>query len=155
MARRRIKRRRGGGYALRLPQPERELLIALPEQLAAILESDDPSLTRLFPPGYGDDLDASAEYDRLVRGELVDGKRDALATMARTATADQLSEDELLQWLTATNDLRLVLGTRLRVTEDHQGFMPSPNDPWAPEWVAYNYLSWLQEEIVAALSDAV
>jgi hypothetical protein len=33
--------------------------------------------------------------------------------------------------------------------------MPSPNDPWAPEWVAYNYLSWLQEEIVAALSDAL
>jgi Domain of unknown function (DUF2017) len=155
MARRRIKRRRGGGYALRLPQPERELLIALPEQLAAILESDDPSLTRLFPPGYGDDLDASAEYDRLVRDELVDGKRDALATMTRTATADQLSEEELLQWLTATNDLRLVLGTRLGVTEDHQGFMPSPNDPWAPEWVAYNYLSWLQEEIVAALSDAL
>jgi hypothetical protein len=155
MARRRIKRRRGGGYTLRLAQPERDLLVALPGQLASILESDDPALTRLFPPGYGDDLDASAEYDRLVRGDLVDGKRDALATMARTATAERLSEDELLQWLTATNDLRLVLGTRLRVTEDRQGFMPSPNDPWAPEWVAYNYLSWLQEEIVAALSDAL
>ena len=155
MARRRIKRRRGGGYALRLPPPERELLTALPEQLAAILESDDSSLTRLFPPGYGDDLDASAEYDRLVRDELLGGKREALATVSRTASAEQLSEEELLQWLTATNDLRLVLGTRLGVTEEHQGAMPSPNDPWAPEWVAYNYLSWLQEEIVAALSDAL
>jgi hypothetical protein len=155
MARRRIKRRRGGGYTLRLARPERDLLVALPEQLAAILESDDPSLTRLFPPGYGDDLDASAEYDQLVRGDLVDTKRDALVTMARTATADQLSEEELLQWLTATNDLRLVLGTRLRVTEEYQGFMPAPDDPSAPEWVAYNYLSWLQEEIVAALSDAL
>jgi len=155
MARRRIKRRRGGGYALRLAGPERELLQALPEQLAAILDSDDPSLRRLFPPGYGDDLDASADYDRLVRGDLLDGKRAALATLARTATAEQLSEEELHQWLTATNDLRLVLGTRLGVTEEHQGAMPSPTDPWAPEWVAYNYLSWLQEEIVAALSDAL
>jgi hypothetical protein len=33
--------------------------------------------------------------------------------------------------------------------------MPSHDDPQAPEWVAYNYLSWLQEEVVAALSDAL
>jgi uncharacterized protein DUF2017 len=155
MARRRIKRRRGGGYTLRLPQPERDLLAALPVQLAAILESDDTSLLRLFPPGYGDDLDASAEYDQLVRGQLVDTKREALATLARTARAEQLSEAEAQQWLTATNDLRLVLGTRLHVTEEDQGRIPARNDPWAPEWVAYNYLSWLQEELVAALSDAL
>ena len=41
------------------------------------------------------------------------------------------------------------------MTDDTQGFMPLADDPQAPEWVAYNYLSWLQEEVVAALSDAL
>ena len=155
MARRRIARQRGGGYRLRLTQPERDLLQALPGQLMELLETDDPSLRRLQPPAYGDDAEASAEYTSMVGGDLLEGRRLALATLARTATADRLTEDELGSWLTATNDLRLVLGTRLGVTEDTQGLMPSHDDPQAPEWVAYNYLSWLQEEVVAALSDAL
>ena len=155
MARRRIARQRGGGYRLRLTQPERDLLQALPGQLMELLETDDPSLRRLKPPAYGDDAEASAEYTAMVGDDLLEGRRLALATMARTATADRLTEDELGSWLTAINDVRLVLGTRLGVTDDTQGFMPSADDPQAPEWVAYNYLSWLQEEVVAALSDAL
>lgn len=155
MARRRIQRRRGGGYKLRLPRPERELLAALPGQLSELLGTDDPSLRRLFPPAYGDDEAASAEYAGMVHDQLVEGRREALATLARTASADELTEEELNAWLTATNDLRLVLGTRLEVSEETQGLMPSPDDPRAPEWVAYTYLSWLQEEVVAALTDAL
>jgi hypothetical protein len=155
MPRRRIARRRGGGYRLRLTPPERELLSALPGQLIELLGTDDPSLRRLAPPAYDDDASASSDYAAMVHGDLLDGRRQALATLARTATSDSLTEDELGSWLTATNDLRLVLGTRLGVTEDTQGLMPSDDDPHAPEWVAYNYLSWLQEEVVAALSDAL
>jgi Domain of unknown function (DUF2017) len=155
MARRRIARRRGGGYRLRLTPPERELLAALPGQLIELLGTDDPSLRRLAPPAYGDDEKASSDYAAMVHDDLLDGRRQALATLARTSSADTLTEDELGSWLTATNDLRLVLGTRLGVTEDTQGLMPSHDDPQASEWIAYNYLSWLQEEVVAALSDAL
>ena len=155
MPRRRIARRRGGGYRLRLTPPERELLAALPGQLSELLGTDDPSLRRLAPPAYEHDAAASSDYAAMVHGDLLDGRRQALATLARTASADTLTEDELGSWLTATNDLRLVLGTRLGVSEDTQGLMPSEDDPHAPEWVAYNYLSWLQEEVVAALSDAL
>ena len=91
----------------------------------------------------------------MVGGDLLEGRRQALATLARDRHRRPLTEDELGSWLTATNDLRLVLGTRLGVTDDTQGFMPLADDPQAPEWVAYNYLSWLQEEVVAALSDAL
>jgi hypothetical protein len=153
MARRRIARQRGGGYRLRLTQPERDLLAALPGQLMELLETGDPSLRRLTPPAYGDDAESSADYTAMVQDDLLDGRRQALATLARTASAERLTEDELGSWLTATNDLRLVLGTRLGVTEDTQGLMH--DDLQAPEWVAYNYLSWLQEEVVAALSDAL
>jgi hypothetical protein len=155
MARRRIARQRGGGYRLRLTPPERELLQALPGQLIELLGTDDTSLRRLKPPAYGDDDAASAEYTSMVGDDLLEGRRLALATLARTASAERLTEDELGSWLTATNDLRLVLGTRLGVTEDTQGLMPAPDDPQAPEWVAYTDLSWLQEEVVAALSDAL
>ena len=92
----------------------------------------------------------------MVQGDLLEGRRQALADAgAGRRAADTLTEDELGSWLTATNDLRLVLGTRLGVTEDTQGLMPSHDDPQASEWVAYNYLSWLQEEVVTALSDAL
>lgn len=155
MARRRIARLRGGGYRLRLTPPERELLQALPGQLMELLETGDPSLRRLTPPAYGDDAAASADYASMVGGDLLEGRRLALATLARTASAERLTEDELGSWLTATNDLRLVLGTRLGVSDDTQGLAPADDDPQTPEWVAYNYLSWLQEEVVAALSDAL
>ena len=45
----RIQRDRKGGYRLRLPAEERELLGSLPSQFRAVLQTDDPSLRRLFP----------------------------------------------------------------------------------------------------------
>ena len=49
---RRIERDRKGGYRLRLPREERELLASLPRQLREVLnaEEPDPALRRLFPP---------------------------------------------------------------------------------------------------------
>jgi hypothetical protein len=67
--RRRIERRRSGEIVVQLPPEERELLRALPGQLRELLAEDDPSLARLFPPAYGDDADANAAYDELVRDE--------------------------------------------------------------------------------------
>jgi hypothetical protein len=49
------------------------------------------------------------------------------------------------------NDLRLVLGTRLDVTEE-MDFDLDPSDPSAAELAVYAYLSWLQEQLVEALA---
>ena len=52
-------------------------------------------------------------------------------------------------WLTALNDLRLVLGTRLDVSEDDDDV--DPDDPDAPAHAVYHYLGLLLGEVVDAL----
>ena len=147
----RIERTRAGDFLLRLPAEERELLRALPGQLRALLGTEDPSLARLFPPAYPDDPEADAAYERLVHGELLAGRLEALRVMEATVDGERLDERELTAWVGALNDLRLVLGTRLDVTEEAYGAPASSDDPRAPQLALFGYLSWLQEQAVEAL----
>ncbi len=151
---RRIQRDRNGGYRLRLPRAERELLASLPSQLRELLKdgSGDPALRRLFPPAYLEDTEADDEYRRLMREELLDGKLAALRIVEETAFAERLDAEELAAWLGALESLRLYLGTLLDVTEESYESAPDPNDPDAPMVALYGYLSWLQEQTVEALS---
>jgi Domain of unknown function (DUF2017) len=152
----RIERTRRGDFRVELSREERELLRTLPSQLRSLLASDpdDPGLRRLFPPAYPDDADGEAEYRRLVHGELLEGRRAALETLEDTAGRDRLSEEELDAWIAAVNDLRLVLGTRLGVTEEVYDRELDPSDPRSPELAVYGYLSWLQEQLVEAAAAA-
>jgi Domain of unknown function (DUF2017) len=153
LERRRIERTRNGDIRLRLPRDERALLRSLPAQLRRLLVEApaDPSLERLFPPAY-DDAEDEAEYRRLMGGELTEGRRRALRVVEETLDQDRLTNEQAEAWLTALNDLRLVLGTRLDVTEDMFLERLRPDDPNAFEISLYGYLSWLQEQLVEALS---
>jgi Domain of unknown function (DUF2017) len=113
-------------------------------------EPDHPDLRRLFPPAHAEDPDAEAEYRRLVGSQLDAGRQRAVATVEATLARETLSADEAEAWLRVLNDLRLVLGTRLEVTEE-MDFDLDPNDPEAAELAVYAYLSWLQEQLVEAL----
>ena len=155
MAAHRIARDRNGGYRLRLPAEERELLRSLPAQLREVLKTDDPSLRRLFPPAYTDDDEANDEFRRLMRDELLEGKLAALRIVEETAGADHLTGEQLEGWLGALESLRLYLGTQLDVTEQTYEEELDPDDPSAPALALYGYLSWLQEEAVAALSSSL
>jgi len=149
---RRIERDRNVGYRLRLPPEERELLRSLPGQLRQVIETDDPSLRRLFPPAYPEDDEADDEFRRLMREELLEGKLAALRVVEETADADHLTAEQLEGWLGALESLRLYLGTQLDITETTYEEELDPDDPNAPALALYGYLSWLQEEAVAALS---
>jgi hypothetical protein len=150
--RRRIQRRRGGGFRVNLPGEERELLGVLVAELQERVqdEREDPDLRRLFPPAHADDPDAEAEYRQLVGRQLDDGRARAAETVLATLGGRSLSAEEAEAWLTVLNDLRLVLGTRLDVTEE-MSWNIDPDDPRAPELAVYAYLSWLQEQLVEAL----
>lgn len=146
-----IHRTREGHFELRLSREERRLLRELPAELRSLLvgDSDDPSVRRLFPPAYDGDASAEAEYRQLMHGELLGRHREALTVMEQTADRDQLQEDEVHAWLVALNDLRLVLGTRLGVTEELYEEI-DPEDPGGAELGIYLYLTWLQEQLVEA-----
>jgi hypothetical protein len=129
---------------------ERNLLRSLPTQMRAVLtDTDDPGLRRLFPPAYSSPQhrEHADEYRRLMTEDLVQRHRDALDVLERTADAEELSGEELEGWMRSLNGLRLVLGTRLGVTEDDD-----PSLQMTSEYALYYFLGYLQECVVEALS---
>lgn len=154
MALRRIKRSRRG-FDVRLPAREREILRTLPQQLRDLLDDgdrEDPAVKRLFPSAYIEDDAASTEFDDIVRDDLAEQRRRALDEMVRTLDSPSVTEDELLAWLGVVNDLRLVLGVRLAVTEETTPSDFSADDEASGSYALYAYLSYLEEEMVEALA---
>ena len=153
----RVVRTRDGAFEIDIPADQRDVLRSLPGQLRELLvdrgSADDAALRRLFPPADLDDAEHAAEYERLVHDDLLAQRNAAIDTMERTVDADRLSEDELVGWLGAVNDLRLVLGTRLDVTEETTTDDFRESDPRANAYALYVYLSYLEEQIVEALSE--
>jgi hypothetical protein len=150
-----VARTSRGDFRLQLSSEERALLRSLPAQLRDLLGTDDPGLRRLTPPAYPDDATKEAEYRDLVGGELDTGRRRSLEVMEATIDAERLDEEQISAWLGALNDLRLVLGTRLDVTEEMYEEGIPESDPRAPAFAVYQYLGWLEEQIVAALAGAL
>ena len=154
---RRVRRLGPDRYRISLPQVEQDLLRSLVPQLRDLLTTDDPSLTRLFPTAYPDDPERDAGYQALVRDELLEKRFASLDVLEETIEASaggrDLTGDELSAWMRALNDLRLVLGTRLDVTEDDDPTDIDPEDPDAAAWSIYHYLAMLLTFIVDALAE--
>jgi hypothetical protein len=117
----------------------------------------DPALARLFPDGYTDDADASADFRRYtepgLRAQKRAALRTALAMLGEGGQRLQVSADEAGSWLRALNDTRLVLGQRLDVTEDWDEVVESltAEDPRLPMFWVYDRLTYLEESLVQAL----
>jgi hypothetical protein len=148
-----FERGEGGGVELRLSREERSLLAGVVAELRALLEGapGDPSLRRLFPPAY-DEAEDEQSYRDLMGGELLGGRLAALDVVAETLDQKRLDAEQADAWLRALNDLRLVLGTRLDVREDTFADQVRQDDPRAPALAIYAYLSWMQEQLIEALS---
>ena len=146
----RIKRAKDGTFAVDLPDNERDLIARLPSQLKELLQTDDASLRRLFPAAYNQDEEKDAEYQRLMREELLAVRISRAELLEETARATSLTESQLMGWMGAVNDVRLVLGTQLDVSEDSDDI--DDEDPRAPLFDIYHYLGFLLENIIKALS---
>jgi hypothetical protein len=151
----RIRRRRDGRFDLDLPRNERDMLGMLPTTLREVVTGDDPAAERLFPPAHPAEPTREEEYRRLTREGLVAKRLSALEIVESTLEARQLDEEQLSAWLGALNDLRLVLGSRLEITEESYDQELEPDDPRAPGMALYHYLSWLVAQAVDALSEGL
>jgi hypothetical protein len=152
MAKRMVRRGRDGTFQLRMSDDERDLIASLAGQLRDLLISDETDgLERLFPPGYANDPDREQEYQQLTHDELLTKRLASVDIVEQTVTQTTLDEDQINAWMGAVNDLRLVLGTRLDVTEDMDDI--ELDDPRAPAFAVYHYLTHLLAEIVNALAD--
>ena len=146
----RIQRTARGELTLRLPEDERTLLRGVAANTRMRLRDDDPALRRLFPPAY-EDAEREREYRELTRGQLASGRERALELLEETVDNPGLSPEEADSWLRALNDVRLVLGTELDVTEDFDWDGLDPDDERLPALSVYAYVSWIQEQLVEAL----
>ena len=119
---------------------------------------DDPVLARLLPDAYQDDSDAAGDFRRFTEQELRNGKAAAARTVLATLPEDggrvRLTEEEAQVWLRALNDVRLALGVRLSITEDFEARVQDldPADPRSAYMWVYDWLTFLQETLVHALS---
>ncbi|MFI5680473.1 DUF2017 domain-containing protein [Streptomyces cellulosae] len=136
----------------------------------------DPVLRRLFPDAYSDPEGApgpkraeeeraySAEFRRYTENDLRAGKRenalavirslDALDSGGKEAALLKLSPGESQQWLSALNDLRLAIGSRLEITDEDDSdllYHLPDEDPRKPMVMAYLWLGGLQETLVSTL----
>jgi Domain of unknown function (DUF2017) len=149
---RQIQRDVDGTVRLHLQPHEVALLRELLDELETLLEDpDDPALRRLFPPAHTD-RENEEQYRSLVGDQLLSGRTKALATVRDTLGMNTLDPDQADAWLRALNDLRLVLGTRLDVSEEIDYEELDLEDPHGRELAVYGYLSSLQEQLVEALA---
>ena len=154
--RRRFVRQGDGTFRVRLDDEERQLLASLPGSLASLVESEpeDPWLQRLFPTAYPKDPEREQEWRLLMSVDLHESRREQLRMHAETAGATSLTEEELLRWAQALNDMRLYLGTRLDLSEETEIEDLADEDD-VELYVLYTWLGVLQEETVEALAETL
>jgi hypothetical protein len=122
----------GGGVLVDLPSELRDLLRSVARQMQELLTeeeyADSPLLARLFPQANMDDPLEALGFEQLMGQAIRDGKLEAAATLEATAGNERLTEEETLAWLRSLNDVRLMLGTHLNVTEetDVETFLDDP-----------------------------
>jgi hypothetical protein len=148
-----IRRRRSGDYSIELYDWQREVLAALITQLRdLLLDGSSETLTRLYPTAYPDDAEANGAYNEIVHDQLLASRLDAFDVLESQLDSDLVSADDLDQWLRALNSVRLVVGTRLDVSEQDDPSTIEDDDPDRDLWVVYHLLSEMLAVVVDALA---
>ena len=102
---------------------------------------------------HPDDAEREAEYQRLMRDELVASRLAGIevvkGVLAGNAKKVTFTEEQLASFMQAVNGVRLVLGTILGVSEDDA---VDDLEEHVPEYQLYAYLSWLLDSAVLAAS---
>ncbi|WP_049871498.1 DUF2017 domain-containing protein [Catenulispora acidiphila] len=145
---------------------EEDPLGAEPDPLTAALgiadgpvkKPDNPALARLFPDAYGD-ADEASEFRRLTEPDLREGKRatarQVLETLEDYRGGDKLTldGDQARAWLSAVNDVRLVLAVWLDIEDDDDNPFDriDEKDDRYEIVVMYHWLGALVEWLVEAL----
>ena len=162
-----------GKIILTLSEDERLLLVDLyrqmhnlletpdvpvdPDPLAALVgldgptqEPTDPAIARLFPNAYLDDKNAAQDFRRYTEPDLRNEKKQNLDIVSDSLEQKliqvELTDQEVSAWLKSLNDLRLVLGVRIGITDNYREDLVED-----PGFHLYDYLSYLQSSLIDAL----
>lgn len=171
-----------GGWRAWILAAEMDYLLHLPARLREVLGKPDFTskvLERLFPRAFPDDPQAEADYQALLRDDLLRQKLENVeafekclasrkefklppAVMAQLELGGEeaklvqvdLAEEDLSRWLSTFHDLRLLIGTKLDVTDESWEKEIDPRDPEAHELQLLHRLAYFEEMIIEALREA-
>ena len=162
------------GYTAYFEKPELLLIRDLAEDIVALLQPEtgqdaDPldaliGITDNPLPVGSSDEEAAAEYRRYTERDLRERKIANLSMLAfDIESADLLLDEEHARaWASALSDIRLVLATRLDITDDARAEEIHRYVDWSQietedEYLAmvYNFISWVQESLMSALMDGL
>ncbi len=147
----------GGGIEVHLHESIRDLLDGLCDQVEQLLQREnpasDPAMARLFPAAYPDDPLRELEFERMTGDDLTRGRLASLRAVRASLRAESLDAEQSLAWLGTLNDLRLVLGSRLDVTEESTDADFSGED--AGTFEIYGLMTELQAQLLFALDPAI
>src|SRR5215469_9262682 len=134
------------------------------DELEALLDSGpapetptDPVIARLLPDAYRDDPEAAGEFRKYTEASLREAKKyfaqTLLDTLPQRGGRVRLTGDQARDWLRTLNDVRLMFGVRLEVTEDFEDQLAAlaPGDPRITAFEVYGWLGAVQESLVQAL----
>jgi hypothetical protein len=119
---------------------------------------DDPVLARLLPDAYQDDPEAAGEFRKYTESSLREAKKYFAQTLLETIPPKggrvKLSAEQARDWLRALNDVRLMFGVRLEITEDFEDQLVAldPKDPRVAAFEVYGWLGAVQESLVRAIA---
>ena len=123
-----------------------------------MLFRSDPVVARLLPDAYQDDPEKAGEFRKYTESSLREAKKYFAQTLLETLPPSggqvRLNGDQARDWLRALNDIRLMFGVRLEVTEDFEEQLAAldPKDPRAAAFEVYGWLGAVQESLVRALA---
>jgi len=145
------------GFRINLDTEERELVRRLLAEMRSVMlgPSDNPALVRLFPVAYHlpQHAEQNEEFQRLMREDLVASRLAGIELIDEALTAKPpLTSTQIEAFAQGLNGLRLVLGTILDISEDHDVESVSDDDPMVGEHHLYSFLSWLLEWTIRSLT---
>ncbi len=149
------------GVRLRFEAAEAEIMVQVFDDLLTALDEMGPGdavWERLYPAAFAD-VDAAEEFREMVGEDLDNARRERLrACRAEVLAAEAaprrrqdltLEVEGLQRWITAVNDLRLALGTRLGITAETSPEI-DPFSPTAHDQAIYQWLTAVQDGLVDA-----
>jgi hypothetical protein len=145
------------------PDESADVFADLEKQFSSPDEPDpelpaDPVVARLLPDAYQDDPEKAGEFRKYTESSLREAKKYFAQTLLETLPPEggkvRLTGDQARDWLRALNDIRLMFGVRLEVTEEFEEQLAGldPKDPRLAAFEVYGWLGAVQESLVHALA---
>jgi Domain of unknown function (DUF2017) len=145
------------------PDDSADVFADLEKQFSSPDEPDpelpaDPVVARLLPDAYQDDPEKAGEFRKYTESSLREAKKYFAQTLLETLPPEggkvRLTGDQARDWLRALNDIRLMFGVRLEVTEEFEEQLAAldPKDPRLAAFEVYGWLGAVQESLVHALA---